>query len=187
MGRAELLEALQRDGRETMAAIVAAGADEEKQLRSAAEARLAGLRLEHERQRELLCSTRKRTLVLKASREAALIRLRTEHVLLRRLYERASICVAQLRRDDAERFFRALAAELPKAPWRSVLCNPDDVAAATACFPAATITSDRAVSGMIVATEDGSLTVDNTMLKRLEKAWPDLLPDLMAELRGRRL
>jgi len=46
---------------------------------------------------------------------------------------------------------------------------------------------DGTLSGGIKAvTEDDSLTVDNTLEARLERLWPDLLPHLMAELRGSR-
>ena len=189
MGRRELLEALRREGRETMAAIAARGTAEEERLRSRAEERREELRRAHEQQRELLCSARKHALIAKAAREAALIRLRTEHTLSLRLHERARICLKLLRSDDAAaRLFHTLAAELPEVPWQTVWTNPGDAALASGYFPGATIMADERVSGGLkAAAADDSLTVDNTMEARLERLWPDLLPHLMAEQRGRRI
>lgn len=188
MGRRELLEALQREGQETMTAITARGAAEEERLRSAAEERREELLREHEQQRELLCSERKRTIMAGASREASLIRLRAEHLLSLRLHERARSCLRQLHGDARERIFSALAAELPPLPWHTIRVAPDDTALASAQFPEATIIPDETVPGGLKAlTTDGSLTVDNTLETRLERIWPDLLPDLVSELRGRTL
>lgn len=186
MGRRELLEALQREGRDKMAAITARGAAEEDRLRSSAEERREELRRDHEQQRELLCSERKRAIMAGASRETALIRLRAEHLLSLRLHEHARICLKQLPGDDGERIFRALVAELPTLPWHTVRVAPGDAALAVAHFPDVTIIPDETVTGGVkAATADGSLTVDNTLETRLERFWPDLLPNLMAELRGR--
>jgi vacuolar-type H+-ATPase subunit E/Vma4 len=185
MGRRELLEALQREGAEAMAAITSNGAAEEERLRTGAEERREELRREHEQQRELLCSDRKRTIMAGASREASLIRLRAEHALSLRLHERAHVCLKQLPGGGAERIFHALAAELPALPWHTIRIPPGDAALASAYFPDATIIPDETVAvGLKAATADGSLTVDNTLETRLEKMWPDLLPQLMAELRG---
>jgi flagellar biosynthesis/type III secretory pathway protein FliH len=186
MGRRELLEALEREGQKTMAAIAGRCAAEEGLLRSKAEDRREGMRLEHEQQRELLCSDRHRTLIATAAREASMIRLRAEHTLAQRLHEWARISLKQLRRDDAERLFRTLAAELPAVPWHTLWVNPDDTILASGQFPDATVIPDETLAGGLkVATADGSLTVDNTLEVRLETSWPDLLPHLMAELRGR--
>lgn len=186
MGRRELLEALQREGRDKMAAITGMGAAEEDRLRSLAEERREELRRDHELQLELLCSDLKRTIMAGASREASLIRLRAEHALSQRLHEHALFCLKQLPGDDGERIFRALAAELPALPWHTLRVAPGDAALAATHFPDATIIADETVSGGVkAATADGSLTVDNTLETRLERIWPDLLPNLMAELRGR--
>jgi len=188
MGRRELLEALHREGRESMEAISGRGAAEEERLRSAAEERREELRREHEQQRELLCSVLQRTLRSRAAREASLIRLRAEHTLSQRLHERARFCLKQLRRDDPEQLFRSLAAELPAVPWHTVWTTPGDTDLASGQFPGASIIPDETLSGGLKAvTADDSLTVDNTLEARLEKLWPDLLPHLMAELRGHKL
>lgn len=188
MGRLELLEALRREGGEAMAAITGRGAADEERLRTGAEERREELRREHEQQRELLCSERQRAIMAGTSREALLIRLRAEHTLSLRLHERARICLKQLTGDERERIFRTLAAELPALPWHTIRVALGDVVPASGLFPDATIIADEAVAGGLkAATADGSLIVDNTMETRLERMWPDLLTQLMAELRGRTL
>lgn len=185
MGRRELLDALQREGRETMAAIVDRGKAEEERLRAEFEKHRAELQLEHEQQRELRCKSLERMIVSKASREAALTRLRAEHLLSLRLNERASFSVMKMRADDPEALFRALAAELPLAAWRTVRVNPAFVSLAADCFPNAEIVPDPSLSeGFKVVSADGSLVVDNTLSTRLVRFWPELLPHLMSELRG---
>ena len=186
MGRHELLEALHREGRETMAAIAARGDAEEQRLRADAQERREHVRREHDQQRELLCSDRQRTLIAAATRETALIRLRAEHALSLRLQERARICLKQLHTGDAERLFRSLAEELPSESWHTVRTRPGDTILASNLFSGATIIPDETLSGGLkTATADNSLTIDNSLEARLERAWPDLLPRLMAELRGR--
>ena len=184
MGRRELLEALQREGREKVAVITGQRAATEERLRAETAGKIAEMRREHKAQRELLCSNRKRTLLAKAGREAALLRLRAEHALALRLHECARHSLPQLRNHDAERLFAQLAAELPPLVWQTIWAAPDDNAAAAALFPTATIVADPALAGGIkVASTENSLTVDNTLETRLEKLWPDLLPQLIAELR----
>ncbi|MDD2582455.1 MAG: V-type ATP synthase subunit E family protein [Desulfuromonadaceae bacterium] len=185
MGRRELVEALHREGEEVMAAIVARGAAEEERLRSGVEQRREELMREHEQQRELLCSGRQRLLMSRAVREAALIRLRAEYALSLRLRERSLRCLRQLGTASVEQNFRSLAAELPLESWRTVQVNPGNSAIAALCFPASEIVADPEICGGLRAeTTDGRLTVDNTLEMRLERIWPDLLPEFMAELRG---
>lgn len=188
MGRRELLEALHREGRERMDAIAGRGAAEEERLRSESEQRRDELRREHEQQRDVLCSVLQRTLIATAAREASLVRLRAEHALSLRLHERARLCLKQLRQDNPEQLFHALAAELPAVPWQTVWTTPGDTVQASGQFPDASIIPDETLSGGLkVVSADDSLTVDNSLETRLERLWPDLLPHLMAELRGRRL
>lgn len=184
MGRRELLEALQRQGAETLAAIAAAEAAEEERLRREAAERAAQERQRHEADVTRRCEERRSALLAAASREAALIRLRAEHLLGLRLLERARACLVRLRSGEDERLFRQLAAELPAAVWGTVAVAAADRAPAAACFPDAVVTVDPALSGGVRAvSSDGSLTVDNSLETRLARLWPDLLPVLMAELR----
>ena len=185
MGRRELLEALKREGLETMAAITARCEAEQERLRTGFDERRAALRLEHEQECQLRCKDLQRMILSKANREAALIRLRAEHSLSLRLHDRALLGVMQMRAEDPEALFRGLVAELPPDTWRSVRVNPDFASLATGFFPVAGIVPDASLSGGFkVTSADGSLSVDNTLKTRLERLWPELLPHLINELRG---
>lgn len=184
MGRRELLEALRREGEQTMAAIAAKGAADEEELRNTAVTRREELRQEHEQQCARLCEERKRSLIAVALREAGLIRLRAEHAMALRLRRQADGCLARLCRDNRREFFAALAAELPNETWQTVRVSPGESAIAAVRFPGASVIADEAVSGGIAAaTADSGLTVDNTLETRLERLWPELLPSVMAEVR----
>jgi vacuolar-type H+-ATPase subunit E/Vma4 len=184
MGRRELLEALQRDGQEKVAAISGRRAAEEERLRAATAEHIAALRQEHEQQCEDQCSGRKRQILAKAEREAAMIRLRAEHALALRLHESARNSLPQLYQHDAERLFPLLAAELPAMPWQTISTAPGDTSRAAALFPTATIVPEPTLAGGLkAALAENLLTVDNTLETRLEKLWPDLLPQLLADLR----
>jgi vacuolar-type H+-ATPase subunit E/Vma4 len=90
----------------------------------------------------------------------------------------------QMRMDNPELLFRALISELPPDAWSSVRVNPDFVSLAARCFPDAEIIPDASLSGGFkVTSADGSLTVDNTLSTRLERLWPELLPEILAELK----
>ena len=184
MGRRELLDALEREGQETMAAIADREAVEGERLRVAAEQRLAELRLEQEQLCDRQCRELQHKVMSKALREAALIRLRAEYALSLRLWDRALAAVMQLRPQNPEALLRSLAAELPPDQWLTVRVNSNSVAPAASCFPGAEIIADGAMSaGFKATTADGGLTVDNTLQTRLERLWPELLPRLMSELR----
>jgi vacuolar-type H+-ATPase subunit E/Vma4 len=184
MGRRELLDALEREGQETMAAIADRETVEGERLRVAAEQRLDGLRLEQEQLCERQCRDLQHKIMSKALREAALIRLRAEHTLALRLWDRALAAVMQFRPENPEALLRALAAELPQDQWQTVRVNPGVASLAASCFPGAEIIADIALSaGFKATTADGGLTIDNTLQTRLERSWPELLPQLMSELR----
>lgn len=184
MGRRELLEALQREGAETLAAIAAGETAEEARLRRAAAEQSADERQRHERELTRCCDERRAALLATASREAALIRLRTEHLLALRLRERAQACLGQVWPGGDEGLFRRLAGELPELAWGTVTVAAADRHPAETCFHGAQVTVDPDVAGGFrVVSRDGSLSVDNSLPVRLERLWPDLLPALMAELR----
>lgn len=184
MGHEELLTALRQEGEAQAVALRRAAAEAEEAVRGAAAARREALRAEQEQRRATLCAARQREMLASAAQEAARIRLQAEDGLARRLRVRATACVTRLRERGYDVIFTRLAAELPGADWAEVRVNPADGLLAKSNFPAATIITDPGISGgLIVATSDCSLTVVNTLESRLERCWPDLLPEMLAELR----
>lgn len=183
MGHDELLAAIRRKGEEQAAALRARTEEEIAALRAAAAERRDALQREHEHRLAAVTAERHRDLVAEARRQGALIRLRGEHDLALRLKGLARSCLGALR-DDA--LLERLAGELPPASWATVRVAPVDASRAAGLFPGATIEADPAITGGLVAvTSDDGLTVVNTLESRLEKGWPDLLPRLFADLRGK--
>jgi vacuolar-type H+-ATPase subunit E/Vma4 len=102
--------------------------------------------------------------------------------LAERLLALARAGLPQLRGEQPARLFEALALELPPRRWQRVRVNPADAALAAQHFPDATIDVDPAISGgMELECEDGRIRVSNTLETRLDIAWTDLLPQLIAE------
>ena len=99
-----------------------------------------------------------------------------------RLYRIACSVLPLLRNQDYQRAFRNLAAEMPPLTWKTVRVNTDDVEEAREHFPEAAIVADPDISGGIDAeTENGKIRVINTFNKRLERAWEEIIPNLMKE------
>lgn len=185
MGHHELLAVLRQKGAEQSGAIRRSAAEAEEALRADITGRRESLRAEREERRTVVCTLRRGEILADAERKAALLRLRAEHDLALRLRERAAACLERLRDGGYAGLFRRLAGELPGGDWRTVRVNPADMSLAAECFEGADISADSAISGGFSAvTADGSLTVVNTLESRLEQCWPDLLPQLVAELRG---
>ena len=105
--------------------------------------------------------------------------------LSERLYRISHASLGRLRNQEYEGFFKNMAAELPLLPWKTVRVNPEDVGIARKHFPGAEIITDEGISGgMDVITGDGKFRVINTLEKRLERAWGDILPHIMKEFYG---
>ena len=184
MGHHELLEALRREGELKATSISTAAEAEALRLREAASVRMNGLRSADERRQENLRAARRREILAEAERGVRRVRLAAEHGLALRLRELARTHLAGLRTDRYEALFRDLVDELPDETWGTVRVHPLDAALAGSMFPSATIEIDDGISGGFeAATADGSFTVVNTLAARLERVWPDILPEMVAELR----
>ena len=80
--------------------------------------------------------------------------------------------------------FQALAEEIPDCHWQRIIVNPRDKAAAGVRFPAAEVLVDPGISGGLeVQSADDRIRIINSLEKRLEHLWPELLPDLFIEIR----
>lgn len=180
------MEALRRDGEQKLAAVRSGTEREAQRLRAEASVRREEIRSGHEREHALLCASRLRDIMSAAERKSALVRLGAEHALSIRLRERAVSCLKRLRGEGGDELFRGLATELPEEAWGTVRVNRADEALARALFPAAIVAGvDGITGGLEATTGDASFTVVNTLDVRLERAWAELLPRMMADLRGK--
>lgn len=184
MGYEKLIETLRQEGAEKAAAIrKEAEAEGEVSKRKTAE-KTATLREEFARRQEEECAAIRREILAEAVREGRQQRLAAEHELAVRLLDLARQALPVLRDERSEGLFASLAGELPQTGWERVRVNPADLEAARPLFPDAEIEPDETVAGGVeVASAGGKLRVVNTLRKRLERAWPELLSRLMADIR----
>jgi len=116
-----------------------------------------------------------------AERKAREIHVTAATALADRLHGLARAELGRFREQGAERLFAALVAELPPLRWQRVRVNPADQQLAHAQFPEARVECDASIAGgMAVEAEEGRIRVSNTLETRLDTAWPDILPGLIA-------
>lgn len=183
MGSRELLAALNLRGEHKAREIWRRAEREAQQLRTEAEeqlAREAGRLREDERRtaQELI-----REAELDAERTARRRRVEVKHALVERLHQEARAGLKAVRGEAYEELFAALVAELPPLTWERVRVNAADRALARKYLAAAEIETDATiVGGLQVRDVTGRIQVDNTLEKRLERAWGALVPVLLAEV-----
>lgn len=184
MGQTELEAALRRDGDDKAREIWTRAENEAERLRSEQQAALE--REEHdvnaELETELLrLKTAKQA---EAARRAQLLRLEAEVALAERLRELAEQQLTNMAAAGGADLFRALAAEIPDHHWQRIQVNLRDQPLVAELYPQAEIEiSNEIIGGLIVQTEAGRIQIENTLGKRLHHLWPELLPELMVELR----
>ena len=184
MGRRELEAALLRDGEDMARQIwqqaesVAARLREETGQLRARQRSSAGSRWQADS-----AALREETLTA-ARRQARQRRLAAESAVAARLQRLAEGLLAELALTGGEGLFLALAGEIPDHPWQQVKVNQRDRSSAKKRFSQAEIQSVEGISaGLEVLSEDGRIRILNSLEKRLEHLWPELLPELLKILR----
>lgn len=100
-----------------------------------------------------------------------------------RLLALAGQLLAELGAADRDGIWRSTVAELPAVAWQTLTVHPDDTERARRAFPQATVQTDPALIGGVIATAgDGRIVVDNSLAGRLLRGWPELLPELTGAL-----
>src|SRR5210317_2215104 len=184
MGEKELKTALQHEG-ETHA----------RGFWEQAEAVVEGRRKEIETELEHLHEETRRSLqaeeaalhnnlLFEAQTRATEVKLYAEAAMELRLLEIADRVLGEMIEGSRQELWQALSRELPEYQWARVKVYPEDLELARRTFPSAAIDIDEAIcGGLIVTNAEGTIRVDNSLSCRLMRAWPDLLPDLMKDLR----
>lgn len=181
MGYEELIDALRREAKERIAAIWREAEIKAGHARSEAQARLDRLSGEHRRRLAAGGGDEVVAILADAENKARRMRLEALEQLSERLYCLARSSLPRLREPGAAEMFAALVRELPSNSWESVRVNPADVEIAGRFFSGAKITPDDSVSGGFeVLGGAGRICIDNTLEKRLERIWRELLPDLVS-------
>jgi vacuolar-type H+-ATPase subunit E/Vma4 len=184
MAESELRTALQREGEAQIRDIWQQSEAAVASRRREIEAELARLRAETDRRLQAEISTLRNNMHFDAQTRAMKHRLHAETVLEERLLLLANQRLPGLASADRAALWKALCAELPSAEWAVCRIHPADSKSAACDFPAAEIEDDEALGGgLIVTTADDMIRIDNSLKCRLMRAWPDLLPKLLGELR----
>lgn len=178
-----MLAHLRQQGEETIARLWQEAEAKVREQRAAAEQSVTRQREEAAASFAARLDQLTRLAVLAAKRQAANRRLAGHQELAARLQALAFSNLAALRSAEYPQTFALLVAELPAHPWRAATVHPDDRELAKALLPEATIATDPEITGgLVVSGENGKVRINNTFSKRLERAWPELLPQLLAEL-----
>jgi len=183
MGREELLTALRQEGERSLANLRQTHAAEVAEREAAAQQRRDALRADAERDWQQAATLERQRCLAAGRRQASALLLAGENELAERLRHQAEQLLPDVAGRDPEALFTACAAELPQLEWARVRVSPRDQKIAARLFPAAEIIPDPALAGGVVAeTAGGRVRIDNSLKKRLERGWDDLLPELLAAL-----
>ena len=184
MGYRELIEAITREGEEKIAQLRREAGAEGERIRASAAAGIEVVREEASRRLAAATAEAMGEAEVRGVEEGRRIRIEAEQALAERLYRLARCSLGRLR-VDPDRLFTLLAAELPAADWERVAVNPADRAVAGRTFPGAAIVDEPAITGGCEAeAEGGRIRIVNTLEKRLERGWPELLPEIVRSLTG---
>jgi len=184
MGETELKIALQQEGDARIRAFWEEAEGTVEKRRREIDAHLEQLRDENDRRLQAELADLRSDLLFEAQIQAMACRLRAEAAVEERLLALARAMLGDLSGDARTAHWSALAAELPAGAWANVRVAPPDQALAEQAFADAAIVCDEMiVAGLVVGDAKGRVTIDNSLPCRLRRAWPDLLPKLMADLR----
>ena len=183
MSRAGLIQALQRGAAEDTARLWSDATAEADKLRLEAAREIDAERLATAQQAAATARQIEQAATAAAEREARDIRMSAAIALAERLHGLALAELPNLRAQNPEGLFSALAAELPALAWRKVRVNPADEILARQHLPQAQVECDTQISGgMETEAEGGRIRVNNTLEARLESAWPELLSGLITTI-----
>lgn len=183
MSSKELIESLRRSGEEKIRLLRQEAEQEAKAFQAAATERLAELRRQNEAR--LAAATGEETVhaLAEAGNKARAIRLSVEQQLSERLLSVSRTLLQQVRNNGYPALFEKMAIELPSLAWNLVRVHPADVDLARKYFPDAEVVPvETFTGGMDVTIRDGTIRVINTLEKRLERAWNELLPLMVKDV-----
>ena len=186
MGVAELETALRHEG-EVRA----------REFWRQSEAAVDARRREIEAKLDRLCAEAGRTLqaaekglrnklLFEARARATACRLHAEAAMEARLLDLAGRVLIDMAGTSRGAVWQALSSEIPDYQWTNLTVHPVDLELARETFPSAAIACAEAIGGGLVAHDaEDTVRIDNSLPRRLLRAWPDLLPNLMKDLRER--
>ena len=184
MGHEELVRSLRREADEQIRLIWDEAEKEAGKARE--EARLESARKREEFEKELagMIKAQDEVILKEAQNMAKGIKLSAEKAFSERLFSLALSCLVELRGEGSKEAFMRLYKELPAVKWEHVKVNSGDMKYASEVFQGASIKPEENISGgMQVLNGNGKICITNTLEKRLERSWEDMLPLLIEDVR----
>jgi len=180
MGYRDLIIHIQKEGEEKIRQLWSDVERKAEHIRKQAFHRAEAIRNAYKEEQRSNAREQEETIISDARRKAGAIRLSAEKDLAERLYDLSLSLLDTLRNDTYKDVFISLCSEIPASDWSKVRVNPRDEAPARGFFPDARLVKDDSIfGGMAVMSSEEKILVINTLEKRLEKAWEDILPLLM--------
>jgi len=182
MGCKELIESLRAAGNGKIRALRADAEQETERIRTEAESRIGALRAAHARERSVAADEHAERILADANAEARRLRLGTERALAERLHALARGTLPMLRNEGYADVFAEFVRELPVFPWKSIRVNAVDLDLARKHFPGAEIVADPGITGGFIAVSSrDELQIVNTLERRLDSLWEEMLPEIMRD------
>jgi len=184
MSYQELIGALNRECEERVRQIRQAAESDAGKVRAEVLKKVCEIKESYGREQSSAARTQTDSILSKARDTARSNRLRAEKELSCRLY---SVAVRSLRHLRDERYrdvFLSLVNELPPGLWEVVKVNPEDRDFVRGFFPDAEIldSGPGITGGLEVVGRNGSVRIVNTLEKRLERVWSEMLPEIMKDV-----
>jgi len=178
-----LIEDLRRKGDEKCRLIRQEAEADAERFRAEVAKNIEQKTMQYQQQEAAACEMLSKALLTDAVKEARKIELEAEARLADRLSELARQALAGFRNENYEELFTALAKELPPRQWEAVRVSPADEELARHLFPQTEIVVDgRIIAGLEATGEQGGIRIVNTLEKRLERAWPTMLPRIYSQI-----
>lgn len=183
MGYKELIEALREEGEKKVKEIWREAEAGAEKIMKETESKIDELKREYERRFSLEAEKKRTSMLSEAAKEASRMRLDAEEYLSKRLFKVALEMLQSLRKEDYREVFNSLLREIPNSEWVTVRVNPEDVVLAQSLLPGAKVISDDSIiGGFVIFNSDGNI-ITNTFEKRLERLWPEILPEILKTIR----
>ncbi|HWR72039.1 MAG TPA: V-type ATP synthase subunit E [Nitrospirota bacterium] len=183
MGCKELIESLRKIRDEKIVAIWNEVEAEAAVIKDEVSRKREQLRSDLELKEAAAASEKNEQALSEAHRSSRSHRLTAEKEITDRLFALAARSLGQARTGEYPAVFRELVRELPSFIWKQIQVNHADASLAREYFPAAEIVPADGITGGLIATVEGErIRVDNSFEKRLERCWPELVPEMIKEI-----
>jgi len=182
MGHEELMSSLRAEAQRREEALWEEARREADRRRDEARGQEESLRQGQARTLASRHAARREDILAQARQEAGRLREEALADVADRLLALARQLLPELAQSEGA-LLQRLAAELPPVTWERVRVAPAEREQAQRMFPQADIAVDEAIAGGLEAWADGGqFQVANTLTVRLDRAWPEILPAVMAAI-----